>query len=144
MRHVSVTTDIDATPEQVWAVMSDIERWPEWTASIARVERLDAGPIRVGSRLRVKQPKLATALFEVTAWTPSRGFDWVTATPGVTAIARHLIEPASGASRVTLSVEFRGPLAGLIGWLYGGLTRRYVQMEADGLTRRAETAGRER
>jgi hypothetical protein len=120
--------------------MSDVERWHEWTASITRIERLDGGPLRVGSKARVKQPKLATALFDVTAWHPERGFDWVTHNPAVTAVGRHVIEPVANGARVTLSVEFSGPLASVIAWLYGGLTERYVKMEAEGLKRRAEQA----
>ena len=33
-----------------------------------------------------------------------------------------------------LALEQAGPLGSLVGLLYRGLTKRYVQMEADGLT----------
>lgn len=138
MRRFSAVIDIAATPADVWAVMREVDRWPEWTTSIERVERLDRGPLGVGSRVRVKQPKLAPALFEIISWTPDQGFDWVAKTPGVTALAQHLIEPGDGGARVTLSVEFSGMLARLVGWWFGRLTRRYIQMEADGLKSRVE------
>jgi hypothetical protein len=118
--------------------MIDIERWPEWTASMTRVERLDQGLLAVGSRARVKQPKLAPALFEITSWVPERGFDWITKSPGVTAVGRHTIEAVGDRARVTLSVEFSGWLARLVAWWFGDLTRRYIAMEADGLKRQCE------
>lgn len=55
MRTSETTIDIHASPGRVWAVMSDIERWHEWTASITTVQRLDEGQIGVGSKARVKQ-----------------------------------------------------------------------------------------
>jgi uncharacterized protein YndB with AHSA1/START domain len=137
-RRFTATIDIAASPERVWAVMSDVERWPEWTASMTRVERFDASPLGVGSRVRVKQPRLAAALFEITKWEPGRGFDWIAPTAAVTADARHLIEPVVDGARVTLSVEFSGPLATPVAWWFGGLTKRYIAMEAEGLKRRAE------
>jgi hypothetical protein len=118
--------------------MIDVERWPEWTASMTRVERVDRGPLGVGSHVRVKQPKLPPALFEIASWVPERTFDWITKSPGVTAVARHAIEPTSGGVRVTLSVEYSGWLAGFVVWWFGKLTSRYVAMEADGLKRRCE------
>jgi hypothetical protein len=134
----STTIDIAATPQAVWAVMRDIERWSEWTASISSIERTDSGPLGVGSKARVKQPKLAPANFEITVWQPERGFDWVTSNFAVTAVGRHLIEPTTTGARVTLSVEFSGPLSRVVAWLYGGLTERYVRMEAEGLKARSE------
>jgi hypothetical protein len=142
VRRYETSIDIGATPGEVWTVLSEIERWPEWTASISSVHRLDAGPLGVGGRARVKQPRLAPANFVVTTWDEGRGFDWVTTNPAVTAVGRHWIEPVAAGARVTLAVEFRGPLARIIAWLYGGLTTRYVRMEAEGLKRRAESTRR--
>jgi len=41
----------------VYAALMDVERWPAWliATGIVRVERLDIGPLRAGSRLRVEQ-----------------------------------------------------------------------------------------
>ena len=138
MRRFSETIEIAASPERVWAVMSDLERWPEWTASMTSVEQLDTGPLGVGSRVRVKQPRLAEARFRITRWEPAQGFDWIAPNPAVTANAGHSIEAIPRGSRVTLSVEFSGPLARFIAWWFGSLTRGYIAMEAQGLKRRAE------
>src|SRR5688572_7642954 len=35
----SITTEIDAPPEVVFAVLSQVERFPEWTPTVTRVER---------------------------------------------------------------------------------------------------------
>jgi hypothetical protein len=38
MRHYEASARVDAVPEQVWAVLSDVERWPEWDSGVAAVE----------------------------------------------------------------------------------------------------------
>jgi uncharacterized membrane protein len=138
MQEFRTTIDIAAPPGRVWSVISDVERWREWTASITSIERLDHGPLRVGSRALVRQPKLPANRFEVTALDEGRGFSWASKSPGLRGIGHHWIEPTPKGCRVTLGVDFRGPLAWPVALLYGKLTRRYIEMEAEGLKRRAE------
>ena len=54
---VEIETVIDRPPADVFAALIDVERYPEWliASGIVRVERLDPGPLRAGSRLRISQ-----------------------------------------------------------------------------------------
>lgn len=132
---------VNAPRPVVWAVMSDVERWPTWTESISRVERLDGGEFGVGSTVRIKQPKFPPAVWRVTEFEPERSFTWTATSPGIKTVASHRIaDGPDDAVEVTLTLEQSGPLAPVLALLAGGLTRRYVQMEADRLKQRSERA----
>jgi uncharacterized membrane protein len=131
--------EIAAPAEKVWAVMTDVERWPEWTPSVTDVERLDAGPFGIGSRARIRQPRLPAAVWTVTDAEMGRHFEWRNATPGLKTVASHRIEPqAANDCRVTLTLGWMGLLAPLVRLALGRLSSRYVEMEAEGLKRRCE------
>ncbi|GGK69547.1 hypothetical protein Sme01_15100 [Sphaerisporangium melleum] len=131
---------IRADVEKVWSILTDVERWPEWTPSVTSVRRLDEGPFALGSQARVEQPKLRPAVWTVTEIEPGVSFDWAARNPGVTTIGGHrLTARPNGTVECLLTIGHRGPLAPLIGLLTGSLTRRYLEMEATGLKHRAET-----
>jgi carbon monoxide dehydrogenase subunit G len=138
VKDYSVSVQVDAPPEQVWPVMSDVERWHEWTPTIISVRRTNAGPFRIGARAHIRQPKLPPADWVVTALEEGRSFDWESRAPGVRVLGRHRVDPAGSGSRVTLSIQYSGPVGNLLGRLIGGLSRRYIALEADGLKRRVE------
>jgi uncharacterized membrane protein len=138
MTQFSITADIQAPPDQVWAVMSDVERWPEWTPSVTSIQRLDHGPLAVGSRARVHQPKLPPAEWQITELEAGRSFTWVTRSPGVRVTARHSVEAREGGTRATLSVQFLGFLAPLVARFTRDLNERYLALEAKGLKSRSE------
>lgn len=137
--HYEVSVDVAAPPERAWAILADVERWPEWTASTRSVRRLEEGPLQAGSTARVEQPGLAPMTYRVTGFTPGADFTWVARRAGIQVVAAHRLAPrGDGACAVTLTLDMRGPLAPLLGRLLGDRARRYVGMEAEGLKRRAE------
>ena len=137
MRHEK-TIDISAPVASIWAVLTDVARWPEWTASMTAVEPLSEQPLRIGSRVRIRQPKLPTAVWEVTDLQPGRAFTWVNSSPGMTSTGTHEIVGTPDAPAVRLVLEQRGPLS-FLARPFLPLTRRYVEMEAAGLKKRCES-----
>jgi uncharacterized protein YndB with AHSA1/START domain len=132
---------IAAPPARVWDVMSDVERWPEWTASVTSVRRLDDGPFRVGSRARIRQPRLPPATWTVTELVVGQTFTWVAAGPGFRSIGSHSVRPEGSGSVATLTLDQAGPLGVLVARLTAGLADRYLTLESEGLRKRAEQHG---
>ena len=131
--------EIAAPAARVWEVLTDVERWPEWTETVTSVKRVDEGPLRSGSRAKIEQPKIPTTEYVVTELDDGRAFTWVASGPGVKTTARHAIDALDGhRSRVTLGVEQQGWLGRVMGRFYRGLTDRYLANEAAGLKARCE------
>jgi uncharacterized protein YndB with AHSA1/START domain len=135
-RFFSISRHIDAPPEPVWQVLLDVEHWPAWTPTITGVERLDHGPFGVGSRARVRQPRLPQALWQVTEVVAGRSFTWEATGPGLRTIGRHEVVPDDTGSTVTLSIEQTGPLGAVAALVWHRLTQHYIELEAAGLAAR--------
>ena len=127
-----ISVDIDAPPDVVWAVMSDGERWHEWTASVTSVRRLDKGPLRIGSRALIRQPRFPPAVWKVTALEPGRSFTWRSGMPLMWVYGQHSVEPLGSGTRATLRLTYDGLLARLMGRMTRGITNRYLDMERAG------------
>ncbi|HUB31094.1 MAG TPA: SRPBCC family protein [Terracidiphilus sp.] len=139
MEKFRYSVDVFAPPELVWAVLTDVERWPEWTPSTTRVKRQEAGPLTVGSSAKVWQPKLMPAVWRVTELDASRSvFVWVAGIPGVTVTAKHIVGRLDQNSRVTLILDYAGLLGPLMAWQLKNLNWDYLTMEAKGLKQRCE------
>ena len=138
MTHFSTAVEIHAPTDRVWAVLSDLERWPEWTPTITSLQRVDRSPLAVGSRARIRQPKLPPAEWHVTELNEGKSFTWVTGSLGVQVTARHWVEANEGGSRAMLSLQFSGLLGPLMARLTRSLNERYLALEARGLRERSE------
>jgi uncharacterized membrane protein len=130
---------IDAPVSLVWEVFSDVERWPEWTASVTSLVALDGPGLAVGKRFEIKQPRLPKLVWEVTDVVPGESWSWVQRSPGGTTSALHSLTPATeGRTLVRQELDQRGPIGALVGRLMLRTTRRYLEMEAQGLKGRSE------
>lgn len=137
---VTVTNElvIDAPPDRVWELTTDVAAWPSLTPTMARVELLGEGPLTVGSRARVTQPRLRPATWTVTELEPPHRFVWETEALGTRLVAGHRLEPAGDGCRNRLTLDLRGGTAPVVGRAAAHQLRRALALENDGFRRAAE------
>ncbi len=132
------TVTVDGGVAQVVDVLTAVQRWPSWNGSVTSVDRSGSGPLTTGEQITVKQPRLPAARWTVTD-VDGTGFVWETPSLGIHNTGDHRATPtADGRTTVTLTLTMSGPLAGVTSMFFGGLIRRYVKLEADGLRREVE------
>lgn len=137
------SVEIEAPPQLVWNVFSDVQRWPEWTASVTSLVGLDEPTLAVGRRFAIKQPGMAKLVWRVTELDPGSSWTWVQRSPGVLVTARHhVIGQAGGRTLVRQELDQRGVLGGLVGRLMAKKTTRFLELEAQGLKARSEQLSR--
>jgi len=141
MKTFTTAIDIAASTDRVWQVMSDTDRWHEWTPSVTSVKRLGDRPFVVGTRAMIRQPKFPPALWKVTEIERGRSFTWVSTAPGLRVTGHHAVEPTAAGSRATLSLRMEGLFAGVFGLVTGAITERYIRLEASCLKARSEDPG---
>ncbi|MEW9533728.1 SRPBCC family protein [Microbispora sp. NPDC049125] len=139
-RTIDTTTVIDAPPGQVWEVIADFARYPEWNPFVREI----SGPLVPGERLTVRiaspggksmtfQPRLLTA-------EPGRALRW----KGTLALPRlfdgvheFLIGPEGAGTRLVHRETFSGLLVPFGGGTIRGARAGFEQLNT-ALKRRVE------
>jgi Polyketide cyclase / dehydrase and lipid transport len=136
---IDSSVHIEAPALLVWDVFSEVQRWPEWTASVTRLAALDGPGLAVGKRYEIKQPRMPKLVWEVTEVLPGASWTWVQRSPGGSTIARHdVVATTDSQTLVRQRLDHRGLLAVLVGRLMRGMSKRYLELEAQGLKKRSE------
>jgi uncharacterized membrane protein len=140
MPNFRITVDIEGPPDHVWAVLLDVDRWPEWTSTVTSVQRLDPGPLTLGSKVKILQPKLSPAVWKVTELDEAeRIFIWEAHDLGVTVKGLHQVEETAHGSRATFSLKYSGLLGHMMARQLRDLNWEYITAEAQGLKKRCES-----
>ncbi len=137
---ITHTLDIDAPIDTVWALTIDIESWPDMSPTMTSIERLDDGPLQVGSRALVKQPAQRPTTWTVTRLEEPTLFEWEATVWGVRMAASHRLEAIDTSCRNTLSVAMSGRGARLLTMLAGRQIRRAIGQENEGFGKAATAA----
>ena len=133
--------DIEAPQKRVWEVLSALEAWPQRIETVDTVELLTPPPITTGSRVRLKQPKLPEGTWDITVWDAPSYFEWTQKSSGTTSIAGHRVDAlGEGRARLTLTLDMHGLLIPIMALFYRKLTNSYMNLEAEGMKRAAESA----
>ena len=125
--------EVDAPMADVWAIYADVERWSEWTASIDRVTPVGDAGLEIGHRFEIKQPRFPKLVWEVTAVEPGTSWTWRQRSPGGTTFASHEVVAQGERTLVRQRIEQRGPVGVVVGVLMLRLTKRYLDLEGQGL-----------
>ena len=131
--------EIDAPAQLVVGLFSDVERWPEWTEVGDLPDRQHGANLAVGRRFSIKQPGMPKLIWTVTELDPGRSWTWVQTAPGAVTSAHHeVVGQPDGRTLVRQQLVQRGVLGTLVARLMIKKTKRFLQLEAQGLKNRCE------
>jgi S-(hydroxymethyl)glutathione synthase len=109
MKTIKTTIKINATPQTVWSVMDDLQRYPEWnhlTPDLAG--RTTVGSIVRGTLTKQGAPQVPIGP-TINAIVGAREFRWLTNVPGFRAEHYFLLQPTSeGGTELTHCEDFDG------------------------------------
>ena len=133
---------IDASPEQVWALLVDVGSWRDWDSGVDRVD----GRVALGERLTLYATMIRSRPFSVTVTEirPREAMRWRGGLPfGLAVIERtySLDKQEDGGTLLTVREDHSGLLAGLLGRSTPDLNPSFRQFCA-GLRTRAERRAR--
>lgn len=117
MKTISATIQIDAPPEAVWAVLTDLSSYPEWNPLF----REASGQVAVGNRVRLRSVhpangRMMTVKPKITVADPGAELRWVASLPGIISGEHHFtLTPVDGGTQLEQGETYRGLLAAFSG-----------------------------
>jgi hypothetical protein len=141
MKAYAANALIEASPETVWAILTDVGTYPEWDTGVERVE----GQIGPGETIEVFSKLSPGRVFPVTVreLVPGQRMVWSGGMPlGLFKGERTFTLKAEGgaATRFSMREEFTGPLLPLLWKSMPDLGPTFEQFAVD-LKKHAEQAG---
>jgi hypothetical protein len=112
---------ISATPEIIFAIYADVERWHTWDPD-TKSATLN-GPFAVGSKGRLCPSKGREVPIEITSLVPGRSFTARSKIPFFQMDFDHELTPGESGTEVVHRVTLSGPLTPLLSLLVGTQVR---------------------
>jgi len=130
--------DVDADPATVFAFLEDFTNAADWDPGVASAERLDDGPIGLGSRFGLDllvAGRTQRWVYKVEEHDAPATVTFVTRTSAATGIDAVTVEPTLGGSRVTWDATFgfNGLLGRVIDPAFHFVFQRIASKAVDGL-----------
>lgn len=111
MSGFKVTQQIERTPEEVFAFVTDLDNLATWLPRVTRAEPLSQGPLSVGSRYRetrLAKGRESTVEMEVKEFEPPRTYSTGFAAGGYEATYSYSFEPEDSGTRARLAFKITG------------------------------------
>jgi hypothetical protein len=110
----AVGTNINASPEKIWALLTNAKQFPSWNSAVASID----GDIALGQQIQVKVPIAPTRVFKlrVSEFEPGRRMVWRDGSaPMFQGVRTYTLTPqADGSTRFDMSEVFSGLMLPMI------------------------------
>ncbi len=143
---VEIETGVACAPAEVFAALIAIERFPDWlvASGIVGVERLDSGPLAIGSRIRISQRVAGRSTVldgSITELDPERALGLRGRDPdGVTIDIDAAVSADGSGSRLRWSLQLGLPLRfRMFESMVARQVRRAATLDLEALRRRLES-----
>ena len=132
------TSVVTAAPaDKVWRVWSDTTTWGEWNPNVSTMEL--QGPFAAGSTAIMNTKAGQHHRMRIVEVQPGRYFALETSViPGTTFRFNCRVEPAGAQTKISQTVEVKGPLGFLRGMLGPGVSKEFGTLLSN-LAKKAET-----
>ena len=139
MGSMNLSIRIDATPEAVFAVISDVENSPDRIDGFEKVDMLTDAPVGVGTKWRETRRmnnKQSVEEWEMTAFDSPNYFSAYCDSGGYDVEWTMRIDPEGDGSRLALDMTTRprtfiGKLMTPVEWLMSGMCKRMVRQDLE-------------
>lgn len=108
------SVEINASVEEVWALVDRLEEWPQWMPSIKKIDKVSEGPLAVGSQVSVTAKVsglVVKLLMTITELVPERRVVLEGRALGTKLTRFYALEPVDGKTKVTIGGDVFGALA---------------------------------
>lgn len=149
MSTLTLTKHINAAPEKVFAVSTDLGSYPTMVPAITRVEVLTPGPVGNGTRFRETRlmfGKEATETMEFSDLRPAKGYTIGCTSCGVRYTTRFTFRPTSGGTELAMDIDctpvslFAKVMSPITGFMMRGAMKKMLDADLDCIKKAAERA----
>jgi uncharacterized protein YndB with AHSA1/START domain len=120
MAHIRREIDLTASPEHAFALLTDLDRLPEWATIVVDTRDVSELPLRAGCTFRQTVRVMGRELeseWKVTELEPERLIAYEATSPGGGSLAmKQSLLPENGGTRVVLEIDYELP-GGFLGEL---------------------------
>lgn len=134
------STTISAGPQRVWEAVVDFEARPKWEPRVKQASIVGGGPLREGSRIRLRVDR-DTFTSTVVAIEPPGRLVLVVKGPGFRVTHSYELRPEPGGTTLALVGDYQGLMGRLVARFMRKSIHRDLTDELAAIKRAAESSG---